>query len=197
MNPTSDRLARRKRHRKVVASGLAASLVLHGVALSALSRTQPSPTPASVADGSPRPLPPAPPIQVVRIEEPTPPVADVEPVVLKPVLPVRAAEAGPRTPEGAKDGSLGGAPSARASLAPADVVDLGRAARVALSMRPQFATQRRVPGALRPIERLDAHADREDEGGEDEGESFWRRLGVPIGRGGGQICKPRPLAPLG
>ncbi len=189
----SRRLVRNRQYRSVLGIGLAASIILHGTALSMLGLVQvESRTPSDTGHAIAAP-PEVASIQLVRVTDtPEPPVHElVEAVVLKPVLPVRAPHAAPETPSGTPDASLGGSPLL-ATARP----DMSLTTQLALSMRPQFATQRPLAGALRPVGPLDSRPDVDDNTiGEDEGESFWRRLGVPIGRGGGQICKPRPLPP--
>lgn len=63
-------------------------------------------------------------------------------------------------------------------------------------MKPNFAALQSVspsgPSALPAVAGAgDDHAGRDHGHGEDDGNSWWRRLGISVGSGGGH-CKPKP-----
>ena len=147
-------------------------------------------------------------IELVEIEEVT------EPVVLEPILvQARPALATP-TPEELPEPAPGEVSMAKAGEAPpsdavtgADVnargdafpsatslAETGLPAQLALSMTPRFGIMKELPESLRrPLAMLDPYAGHDHgEGDGDEELSWWRRLGMKFGIGGGLICRPRP-----
>ena len=200
------RRARDRQHKRIVGVGLVVSLALHAVVLAGLDFAVPETAATVGAAESPNADTPLEfvSMELVIIEEiepvpEEPTIADTRPVLADPTNQLDAADAaGDPTPAGPAQGAPArmatGAPPPAAAPSAADLVaSLELQSNVALAMRPQFVAQRGVPGALQPIDAIDAHAghDHEEEEG-DNGESWWRRLGVPLGSGGTRICKPRP-----
>ncbi|MDE2803849.1 MAG: hypothetical protein OXN18_01755 [Gemmatimonadota bacterium] len=197
------RRARDRQHKRIVGVGLVVSLALHAVLLAGLDFEVPE-TAATV--GAAEPSADAPlefvSMELVNIEEiepvpEEPMIADDRPVVADPSSDqVAATPAGDPTPAGPAQGAPArtatGAPRPAAAPSAADLIaSLDRQSSVALAMRPQFVAQRGVPGALDAVDAIDPHAghDHEEEEGDNQ-ESWWRRLGVPLGSGGTRICKP-------
>lgn len=159
------RTARARKHRRTVAAGLAASMVLHGVVLAGKT---PAP-PARQVEAEPDRAEPVrfatPALELVRMEVETP---------VKPVLQEVKAVAEPAAEEPSAE------PAGRA-----------RPRQVALSMRPDFtAVHAATAFALAPLV-LPQRAAEAPSDDEDEGRSFWARLGISTGRGGGACPIPR------
>ena len=203
----SVRAARDRQHRQMVGMGLVVSLAIHAVVLGAMTFHRPDTSGEIGKFGQPEVETPFENdfLELVEIEEIPEPV-EVEPIIdnARAVVATPTPEQQPTPAAGelsqaapavtAEAASGAGAPAA--SSVATELVLLGRKARVALSMRPQFVTQRSVAGADQPIEALDAHAGHdhaEDDG--DEEDSWWRRLGITVGSGGGKICRP-PRPPV-
>ena len=170
---------------------LVVSLALHGVVLGALSFKTPDSTDSTADDRANKSAFDLPAIEIVQIHETVEPLREVEVVSLRPVVTTPAPEPRPEPALGMPRAAAGGESAAPAAAT--EVAEVGIEARIALSMRPQFATQRSLSGSLHPLEAINSHAghDHEEDDGDDEGDSFWRRLGVPLGSGGGKVCKPR------
>lgn len=198
------RRARDRQHKRIVGVGLVVSLALHAVLLAGLDFVVPEPEATAGAPESSRADAPVEFIsmEMVNIEEiepvpDEPMIADDQPVVADPA-PDQVADApsGDPTPAGPAQGApariaTGSPPPAAAPSAADLIAALELESSVALTMRPQFVAQRGVPGALDAIDAVDAHAghDHDEEEGDNQ-ESWWRRLGVPLGSGGTRICKP-------
>lgn len=204
----STRRIRNRQNRMAVGAGLAVSVAVHGVLFGALTFQAPQPpseTPAGVAE--PAVLQESS-IELVEIKEVR------EPVVLEPILvQARPAKATP-TPEELPEPAPGEVAVAKAGDAPpsdavtgADVnargdafpsatslAETGLPARPALSMKPRFGVMKELPESLRrPVALLDPHAGHDHGEGDGEEElSWWRRLGLKFGIGGGLVCRPRP-----
>lgn len=197
------RRARDRQHKRIVGVGLVVSLALHAVLLAGLDFVVPE-TEATVGAAEANADAPLEfvSMELVNIEEvepvpEEPMIADERPVMADPAPDqVADAPAGDPTPAGPAQGAPAslatGAPPPAAAPSAADLIaTLDRQSSVALAMRPQFVAQRGVPGALDAIDAIDPHAghDHEEEEGDNQ-ESWWRRLGVPLGSGGTRICKP-------
>ena len=203
----SVRTARDRQHRQIVGVGLAVSLAVHAVVLGAITFHAPDTSGEVGKFGQPEVEAPFETafLELIDIEEVPEPV-EVEPIIdnARAVVATPTPEQQPTPAAGelsqaapaatAEAASGAGAPAA--SSVATELVKLGREARIALSMKPQFVTQRSVAGADQPIEALDPHAGHdhaEDDG--DEEDSWWRRLGITMGSGGGRICRP-PRPPV-
>ncbi|MCY3545873.1 MAG: hypothetical protein OXH49_03260 [Gemmatimonadetes bacterium] len=197
------RRARDRQHKRIVGVGLVVSVALHAVLLAGLDFVVPE-TEATVGSAEPNADVPFEfvSMELVNIEEveplpEEPMIADDRPVLADPAPDqVADAPAGDPTPAGPAAGAPArvatGAPPPAAAPSAADLIaSLERQSSVDLAMRPQFVAQRGVPGALDAIDAVDAHAghDHDEEEGDNQ-ESWWRRLGVPLGSGGTKICKP-------
>ena len=189
-------------------AGFAISAVVHGVLLGTLT-FQVSQPPSEAPDGTTKPVAyQDPAIELVEIRQ------VVEPIVLEPIIvQARPALATP-TPEELPEPAPGDVSVAKAGdTPPSDAVmgvdvlargdafpstttlaETGPPAQLALSMMPRFGIQRELPKSLRqPVAQLDPHAGHDHgEGDGEEEESWWRRLGMKFGIGGGKICRPRP-----
>ena len=194
------RRARDRQHKRIVGVGLVVSLALHAVLLAGLDFVVPE-TEATVGAAEANADAPLEfvSMELVNIEEvepvpEEPMIADERPVMADPAPDqVADAPAGDPTPAGPAQGAPAslatGAPPPAAAPSAADLIaTLDRQSSVALAMRPQFVAQRGVPGALDAIDPHAGHDHEEEEG--DNQESWWRRLGVPLGSGGTRICKP-------
>jgi len=203
----STRVARDRQHRQLVGIGLVVSLAIHAVVLGGMTFHVPDQSGEVGKFGQPEVEAPFETafLELIEIEEIPEPV-EVEPIIdnaravvatptPEPQPTPAAGELSQAAPASAAEAASGaGAPSA--SSVATELVKLGREARIALSMKPQFVAQRSVAGANQPIEAVDPHAGHdhaEDDG--DEEDSWWRRLGVPLGSGGGKICRP-PRPPV-
>lgn len=204
----STRQIRNRQNRMVVGVCLAVSVAVHGVLFGALTfqvEQSPSESPAGTAEQA---VLQDPAIEVVEIREVR------EPVILEPII-VRARPAvATPTPEELPDPAPGEVSMARPGDAqPSDAVtgadvhargdafpstttpaETGLPARLALSMAPRFGAMKNLPESLRePVAQLDPLAGQGDgEGDGEEEQSWWRRLGMKFGLGGGLICRPRP-----
>ncbi len=198
------RRIRNRQHTRNVGLGLVVSLALHAVLLAGLSFEVPDDDATVGSRANAQADAPADftSMEIVRIEEvepvpEEPVVTDTRPVVATPSQEqVAQTPAGDPTPAGPSSGSPAAASGAAAPGPPSPanlLASLELESNVSLAMRPQFAGQRGVPGADQAIDEIDPHAghDHEDDEGDNE-DSWWRRLGVPFGSGGSQICKPRP-----
>ena len=194
MNTRQDR---ERKQRRVFATAFVVSVAIHGVVLGASTFRVPAKT-GGIGEPD-RPVQQSPyevaAIELVELAEPPTPVTrdifatDVEIVLAQP-----AQEPKPQPEPEAASRSSGEAARATPVPVPAEVAQAGIDARIALSMRPQFTAQRNVSSwALQPVESLDPHAghDHAEDEGDDSGEnSWWRRLGISIGRGGGRCPIP-------
>ncbi len=186
------RKARDHRHRRGVVVGIGVSAAVHGVFFGALNfRTADSlsDTDAMVPGEEPALFDVA--MEIVEIREETTPevAASTRPVVTSPA-PVDRPE-----PASASMGAASASAAEIASLTPADLLAATALTSANLSMRPHFASQREIAGALQEIGALDPHAGHDHGDEEEEGEGFWQKLGnawgkVPLGSGGGKVCKP-------
>ncbi len=203
----SVRTARDRQHRQIVGVGLVVSLAIHAVVFGAMKFHVPDQSGEVGKFGQPDVEAPFETafLELIKIEEVPEPV-EVDPIIDN----ARAVVATP-TPEQQPTPAAGelsqaapaavaeaasGAGTPVASSVATEFVRLGREARIALSMKPQFVAQRSVAGADQPIEALDPHAGHdhaEDDG--DEEDSWWRRLGITVGTGGGKVCRP-PRPPV-
>lgn len=199
---------RNRQNRMAVGAGLVISVAVHGVLFGALTfqvAPPPSEAPAGVAEpvvfqeSS---------IELVQIEEVR------EPIVLEPILvqarpalatptleelpqpapgEVSVAKAGDAPPsdavKGADVNAQGDAFPSAASLAEA-----GLPAQLAHSMTPRFGIMKELPESFRqPVAMLNPLAGHHHGEGDGQEElSWWRRLGIKFGIGGGLICRPRP-----
>lgn len=204
----STRQSRDRQGRVVLGVSLAISLAVHGVLFGALDfqvRWHPSESPA----GIPEPVVPEyTAIELVEIRE-VPEQVALDPVIVE----ARVALATP-TPEELPEPVAGERSMARAGEAPpSDAVtgtdvdaggdafpstetlaDAGSAARFAESLRPRFGILKQLPRSARePVEMLEPNfGDGLGAGDGEEETSWWRRLGMKFGIGGGEICRPRP-----
>lgn len=204
----STRQSRYRQGRVVLGVSLAISLAVHGVLFGALDfqvRQQPSESPA----GTPEPVAlEYSAIEVVEIREVP------EEIVLEQIIAeARVAVATP-TPEKLPEPAAGEMSMAKAGDAPAShavtgadvdergdafpsttmLADAGSAARFAASLRPRLGILKEMPRSTRePVEMLEPNfGDGTGEGDGEEEKSWWRRLGMKFGIGGGEICRPRP-----
>ena len=203
----SVRTARDRQHRQIVVVGLVVSLAIHAVVLGAMTFHGADPSGEVGKFGQPDVEAPFETafLELIEIEEVPEPV-EVEPIIENARAVVAtptpeqqptpaAGELSQAAPASATEAASGAGAPAASSVA-TELVRLGRDARIALSMKPQFVAQRSVAGANQPIEAVDPHAGHdhaEDDG--DEEESWWRRLGITVGTGGGKICRP-PRPPV-
>ena len=187
---TSARRANERQHRRFLAAGIGASVAVHGAILGLSTFSVPAST-AGVADGDrnrPADRADAPVMEVVTLAEvpaaiPAPPARSPSAAA----APSRAA--GARSPAAAPRPVAEAAPSAAEMLAALET-------RARPSMRPNFAALQSVspggPSALPAVAGAgDDHAGHDHGQDEDDGNSWWRRLGISVGSGGGH-CKPRP-----
>ncbi len=165
-----DGKTRARRHRRTVLAGLAISIVLHGMVLG--RKTSPVPAPQTPSADQPE--------EPLRFAVPTLEVVQLE--VEKPVKPI---------PQEVKAVT----PALEPNVVEPAQEPAGAAARefrVALAMRPDFSALHRMTAfALEPVppaRRPAAEPGKEEEG---EGRSFWERLGISTGRGGGACPIPR------
>lgn len=192
----------------VVGVCLGVSVAVHGILFGALTFQVPQLPSESPAGAAERVVVQQPTIELVEIEEVK------EPIVLEPILvQARPALATP-TPEELPEPAPGEVSLAKAGDSPpsdavtgADVnaqgdafpsatslAETGLPAQLALSMTPRFGIMKELPESLRePLEMLDPYAGVGDGEGDGEEElTWWRRLGMKFGLGGGLICRPRP-----
>jgi len=159
------RTARARKHRRAVTAGLAASVVLHGVVLGGKAAAPPVRQTAAEPESAEPVRFATPVLELVRMEMETP---------VKPVRQEVKAVAEPAAEEPS--------PEPAGSAEPRQV---------ASSMRPDFTAVHSMTGfALAPLAapQRAAEATSDDE---DEGRSFWARLGISTGRGGGACPIPR------
>lgn len=161
----SARTERGRKHRRTVAAGLAASVVLHGVVLGGKAAAPPVRQAAAEPEPAERVQFSTPVLELVRVEVETP---------VKPVRQEVKAAAEPAAEEPS--------PEPAGSAAPRQVAVTMRADFTALHSATAFAL---APLAL-PQRAAEASSDDDD-----EGRSFWARLGISTGRGGGACPIPR------
>jgi len=160
---------RTRRHRRTVLAGLATSVVLHGVVLGV--KTSPAP--------APRTQPADPPEEPVRFA-----ASALEVVQLEIDEPVKPVPQETKAPTPAVEPNI-----AEPAQEPAGAA---REASIALSMRPDFSAQHRLTAfALQPMPMSRRPAAEAGEDEEERGRSFWDRLGISTGRGGGACPIPR------
>ncbi|MYH52141.1 MAG: hypothetical protein F4139_04215 [Gemmatimonadetes bacterium] len=192
----------------VVGVCLAVSVAVHGVLFGALTFQVPQ-SASEAPDGT---------TELVVFQEPAIEVVEirpvVEPIVLEPIhVQARPAVATSR-PEELPQPAPGERSVAKAGEAPpshavtgADIPaegdafpstptlsETGSAARLAMSIRPRLGILEELPTSIRqPVEMLDPleGSDLGEGDGNDE-VSWWQRLGMKFGIGGGKICLPRP-----
>ena len=121
----------------------------------------------------------------ITVEMPT----STRPIVASPA-PVDRPE-----PASASMGAASASAVVIASITPADLLAATALTSPNLTMRPRFAAQREIAGAMQQIGAPDPHAGHDHGEEEDEGDGFWQKLGnawgkVPMGSGGGKVCKP-------
>ncbi len=190
----TSRRARNHQHRRGVAVGIGVSIALHAVVFGAL-RFQTADLPAGADMASPGEEPAHFDIamEIVEIREVpeinTEVVASDRPIVNSPA-PVDRPE-----PMSASRGAASASAAEIASITPADLLAATALTSPNLSMKPRFAAARDIGGALQEVGALDPHAGQDQGDEEDEGEGFWQKLGnawgkVPLGSGGGKVCKP-------
>ncbi len=173
IGPKEDLAAKARNDRRTVLAGLAISLALHGVLLG--RKTAPAPLPATASEEEPAEPPrfSTPVLEVVRLE------------IEKPVKPVQQE-------------ATAVAPAVEPALAEPspEAAGAARPRRVALSMRPNFAALHPATAfALDPVPIPQREA-AEPSDDDDTGRSFWQRLGISTGRGGGACPIPRkPSSP--
>ena len=204
----STRRIRNRQNRAVVGASFTISVAVHGVLLGALTFQVSQPPSEAPAGATDRVVFQDRSIELVQIEEVVkevilePIIAQARPVLATPTpeeLPepapgdVSVAKAGEKPPSNAVTGAD---VDARGDAFPSTttLAEAGPEARVALTMRPRFGIQKELPKSLRqPIAQLDPHAGHDHgEGDGEEEQSWWRRLGMKLGFGGGKICRPRP-----
>lgn len=185
--------ARDHRHRRGVIAGIGVSAALHGVVFGALTfQTSESAGTSSAAPGEePAIMDVA--MEIVQIRE----VSETAPEVAASTRPAVVSPAPVDRPEptSASKGAASASAAEIASITPADLLAATALTSPNLSMRPQFTARREVAGALQQVGALDPHAGNDHGDEEDEGEGFWQKLGnawgkVPLGSGGGKVCKP-------
>ena len=189
-------------------ASFAISVAVHGVLLGALT-FQVAQSPSEAPDGAAAPVVfQDRSIELVQIEEVVkevilePIIAQARPALATPTpeeLPepapgeVSLAKSGEKPPS---DAVMGVDLNARGDAFPSTttLAETGPAAQLALSMTPRFGIQKKLPKSLRqPIAQLDPHAGHDHgEGDGEEEQSWWKRLGMKFGIGGGKICRPRP-----
>lgn len=189
----STRRAKERQHRRLFAAGIGTSAALHAAVLGFSTFSVPAST-AGVAernaDRSPAPADEAPAMEVVTLAKApaTPaqsPSASVAPSAAAPSPAAGAASPAAAAPRTAAEAT----PSAALMLAAFE-------ARARPAMKPNFAALQGVsprglsalPATAGPGDDLAGHDHGHDE---DDGNSWWRRLGISVGSGGGH-CKPRP-----
>lgn len=187
------RRARDHQHRREVVVGIGVSVALHGVVFGALSfQTAGSPSGADAMVPGEEPALFDVAMEIVEIREVTkssPEVAaSTRPVVTSP------APADRPEPTSASMGMASASAAEIASLTPADLLGATALTSLNLSMRPHFASQREIAGAMQQVGALDPHAGHDHGDEEEEGEGFWQKLGnawgkAPLGSGG-KVCKP-------
>lgn len=182
---TSARRAKERLHRRFLAAGIGTSVAVHGAILGLSTFSVPAST-AGVADRDRNRTvdrAEAPVMEVVALAQV--PAATPAPPARSPsaaAAPSRAA--GARSPAAAPHPVAEAAPSAAEMLAALET-------RARPSMKPNFAALQSVsPGGLSALPAVAGDGDDHDNG-EDDGNSWWRRLGISVGSGGGH-CKPKP-----
>lgn len=188
------RRARNLQHRRGVIVGIGVSAALHGVVFGAL-RFQTADTAAGADAAGPGEEPAIVDVamEIVEIRE----VPEIDPEVVATDRPVVNSPAPVDLPEptSASMGASSSLASEIASRTPADLLAATVLTSPTRSMRPRFASAREIGGALQKVGALDPHAGHDHGDEEDEGEGFWQKLGnawgkVPLGSGGGRVCKP-------
>lgn len=190
----TSRRARNHRHRRGVAIGIGVSVALHAVVFGALSfETAETPAGADVASPGQTPALFDVAMEIVEIRE----VPDVNPEVVASDRPVVNSPAPVDLPEATSASMAAASASATeiASITPADLLAATALTSPNLSMRPRFAAAREIGGARHEVGALDPHAGHDHGDEEEEEEGFWQKLGnawgkVPMGSGGGKVCKP-------
>lgn len=191
------RRIREERHRLVLGTSLVLSLALHGVLLGTHGFQGRDPAGETSDVSAETPVFQVPSIELVQIVEPPEqvvpdPVVTDAPRIL--TAPTSEEISEPRSGDALLAKSGEAAASAAAPEGGAEVAD-DPLPSTALSMRPRFGFQQRMPESTRkPIEALDPLAEHDNAEGEgDEERSWWRRLGAKFGIGSGsKICVPRP-----
>ncbi len=200
--------ARKRRHRRMALVGLGISVGLHAAVFATMSFDVQERTSASDGTVAERALPAAmPAMEIVQIRE----VPEVDPEVAASDRPVVTAPAPiERTePPSTSLRALASAPPATASPAAATSAPaLSTAELIAasslngsLTTRVSFGSPGQIAGSRDAVAMADPYAG-QDHGEEEEEEErgFWQRLGdawgkVPLGSGGGKICRPPVLGP--
>ncbi len=199
---------RRARHRRVVLTGIGVSAALHAVVFATLGFELPGEVGADGAtrtERTPQTDPPA--LQIVQLRE----VTEIDPEVAasdRPVLTTPAPVDRPPDPPASSRSAPNPVPAASASAAPAPST-LERIAASSLTgsltTRISFGNPGPLPGARSAVVASGSHTAGHDQGADEEDDEdggFWQRLGdvwgkVPLGSGGGKICKPPVLGPGG
>ncbi|MYE15556.1 MAG: hypothetical protein F4Y07_03645 [Gemmatimonadetes bacterium] len=190
----TSRRARNNRHRRGVIIGIGVSAALHGVVFGAL-RFQTAEIAGAADSASPGEEPALfdMAMEIVEIRE----VPEVEPEVVASDRPVITSPAPLDIPEPASTSMAAASASAAeiAAITPADLLAATALTSPSRSIQPRFAAAREIGGARQEIGALDPHAGHDHGDEEEEGEGFWQKLGlawgkVPMGSGGGKICKP-------
>ena len=190
----TSRRVRNHQHRRGVIIGIGVSAALHAVVFGAL-RFQTAEMTADadlVGPGDEHTLFDVA-MEIVEIRE----VPDVDPEVVASDRPVVNSPAPVDLPEptSASMGAASASAAEIASITPADLLAATALTSPNLSIQPRFAAAREIGGALQEVGALDPHAGHDHGDEEEEGEGFWQKLGnawgkVPMGSGGGKVCKP-------
>ncbi len=183
------RRTREHRSRRIFSFGFGSSVAIHVVVfgVSAFRVTVPSGSEGPIrANPVPSPLRA---LEVVALSDPTKPAEVFDAAVM-------AAQGQPAS--ALREGSPGAAARASSASPPtAPPPRMDAQARIALSMRPNFAVQRQISSwAFQPVPALptpDARTHGHSAGEDEEGTGFWERLGISFGKGGGHCpMRPRP-----
>ena len=193
----TSRRARNHQHRRGVTIGIGVSAALHAVVFGALTfQTTDAPAGADLVGPDEAPALFNVAMEIVQIRE----VPEIDPEVVASDRPVVNSPAPVDLPEAtsASRGAASASAAEIASLTPADLLAATALTSPNLSLRPRFAAAREIGGTLQQVGALDPHAGHDHGDEEDEGEGFWQKLGnawgkVPLGSGGGKVCKPPVL----
>lgn len=186
---TSTRRTKERQYRRLFAAGIGSSVALHGAILGLTTFSVPASTAGPADRDRNRAAGPEDPAMEVVVLAEAPAAAPALPARSPSAAAVPSRAAGAASPAAAPRPVAEAAPSATAMLAAFE-------ARSRPSMKPNFAALRGLsPNGLSALPTV-AGAGHDQAGndhghGEEDGNSWWRRLGISVGSGGGH-CKPRP-----
>lgn len=186
---TIARKLRERRHRRLLAAGIGASAALHGAVLGLSTFGVPE-TPAGPEDRA-NDQPP------ISAEAPAMELVTLAPTLASaPAQPSSSASAATSPAAGAASPAVAPNPGAESAPISATAMLAAFEARARPTMKANFASLLSVsPGGPSTLPATagpgDDHAGHDHGREEDDGNSWWRRLGISIGSGGGH-CRPKP-----